>query len=160
LTPEQLEEFRAQAAERAKVEKEKLAAILLPDQMKRLNEIRIQQMGVAALTDAEISKELEITDEQKAKFTKADEDNRAAFQELREAGDFEAMREKMGELQTKRTEAYMAVLTDAQKTKFTELKGKEFKMPENAFGGFGGRGGQRGGERGGQRGGQRGNDNE
>jgi hypothetical protein len=31
----------------------------------------------------------------------------------------------------------MAVLTDAQKTKFAELKGKEFKMPENAFGGFG-----------------------
>src|SRR5262245_13609017 len=45
LTDEQRAEFEKQRLERLKQEKDKLAEILLPHQMKRLNEIYIQQLG-------------------------------------------------------------------------------------------------------------------
>jgi len=44
-------------------------------------------------------------------------------------------------------DAALAVLTDAQRTQFTELKGPEFKFPEMGFGGPGGPGGPMGQER-------------
>jgi hypothetical protein len=150
FTEEQLEEFRKQAEERAKQEREKLAAILLPNQVKRLNEIYIQVAGVNALNDAEVAKELEITDEQKEKFAKVREENGAAMRELfQPGGDREQAFAKMQELRKTGDEKLLAVLTDAQKAEFEEMKGEKFEMPEGAFGrGFGGRGGRRpGGDR-------------
>ncbi len=53
-TPEQMAEFQKQRLERSREEKAKLAEILLPNQIKRLNEIFIQQAGIAALQDEEV----------------------------------------------------------------------------------------------------------
>ena len=153
LTEEQREEFRKQAEERAKQEKEKLAAILLPNQVKRLNEIYLQVAGVNALNDAEVAKELEITDEQKEKMAKVRDENResmgAQMRELFSSGDRDAAMAKVNELRKAGDEKVLAVLNDTQKKKFEEMKGEKFEMPEGALrGGFGGPGGRRpGGDR-------------
>jgi hypothetical protein len=146
LTPEQLEEFRKQAAERTKQEKAKLAEILLPNQMKRLNEIYIQQLGTRALDDEEVATELKITAEQKTSIGKAREESSAQMRELFSAGaggDREAARSKFAEARKASDEKILAVLTADQKAKLEELKGKPFEMPEGARGGPGAPGGRR-----------------
>jgi Spy/CpxP family protein refolding chaperone len=143
-TPEQLEELRKQAAERTKLEKTKLAEILLPNQMKRLNEIYIQQLGTRAFEDVDVVAELKITDEQKASLAKVREESRAQMSELfagGAGGDREARQAKLAEARKATEEKTLAVLTADQKTKFEELKGKPFEMPENAGRGPGGPGG-------------------
>jgi Spy/CpxP family protein refolding chaperone len=140
LTPEQREEFRKQAAERAKQEKTKLAEILLPNQMKRLTEIYVQQLGTGALEDAEIAEELKISDEQKASIAKIREESRAQMRELFTGGggDREAAQAKFAEARKATDEKLLAVLTADQKAKLDELKGKPFEMPEGALRGPGG----------------------
>lgn len=141
LTPEQIEEFRKQAAERAKVEKTKLAEILLPNQLKRLNEIYIQQLGTRVFDDEDVATALTITAEQKTSIAKIREEQGAAMRELFTAGggDREAARTKMAEMRKATDEKIIAVLTADQKAKFEELKGKPFEMPEGALrGGPGG----------------------
>jgi hypothetical protein len=140
-TPEQIEAFRKQAAERTKVEKTRLAEILLPNQMKRLNEIYIQQLGTRALDDADVSAELKVTDEQKASIAKIREESQAQMRELFTAAgdDREAAREKFAAARKATDEKLLAVLTADQKAKLDELKGKPFELPEGALrGGFGG----------------------
>jgi hypothetical protein len=141
LTPEQIEEIRKQAAERAKQEKAKLAEILLPNQMKRLNEIYIQQLGTRAFDDAEIAGELKITDEQKASIAKVREESQAATRELFAGGggDRDAIREKFAAARKETDEKIVAVLTAGQKAQWEEMKGKPFELPEGALrGGPGG----------------------
>ena len=139
LTPEQIEEFRKQAAERAKVEKTKLAEILLPNQMKRLNEIYIQQLGTRAIDDEDVAKELSITDEQKKSLAKIREESQTQMRELFTAGgdDREAARTKFAELRKATDDKILAVLTADQKAKLEELKGKPFELPEGALRGGG-----------------------
>lgn len=162
-------EFRKQQAERAKKEKEKLAEILLPHQLDRLNEIYIQVLGLRALQDEEIAKDLKITEKQQTEMRetqqKASEEirseMRAALQgvpreEMREK--FAELREKMEASRKKSEEKVLAVLSKQQRDKFKKMQGEKFEMPENALrGGFGGgrgRGGQ-GGRPGGGQGGNR-----
>jgi hypothetical protein len=144
-TPEQLEEFRKQAAERTKQEKAKLAEILLPNQLKRLNEIYIQQLGTRAFDDEEVATALSITAEQKTSIAKVREEQGAAMRELfTGGGDREAARTKMAEMRKATDEKIIAVLTADQKAKFDEMKGKPFEMPEGAQrGGPGGAPGRR-----------------
>jgi Spy/CpxP family protein refolding chaperone len=155
LTPEQRAEMERQRAERTREENAKLAEILLPHQLKRLTEIYIQRAGVAALQDEGISKDLGINDEQKNRITKIREEFSTKRRELFSAGgrggggggggaDFEATRAKMVELTGAEEQQIFGVLTAQQKTKFEEMKGKSFAMPERGPGGPGGPGGTRG----------------
>jgi Spy/CpxP family protein refolding chaperone len=152
-TPEQMAEFEKQRVERAREERAELAKILLPHQIKRLNEIYVQQAGVNALQDEEIASELKISDAQKAKLAEVREANRAASQEQMRAlfqgggggggGDRDAMRAKFEEVRKAADAKLLAVLSTEQQKKFEELKGKPFTMPENAGrGGPGGPGGR------------------
>jgi Spy/CpxP family protein refolding chaperone len=143
------EEFRKRAEERAKLEKEKLAEILLPHQLKRLNEIYVQVLGVRALQDADVANELKITDKQKKDMEEAQaaarESMGAEMRELFQSGDREKIQAKMAELRKKSDEKVLAVLTAQQKKKFEEMKGKPFELPEGALrGAFGGPGGPAG----------------
>jgi len=142
LSDEERAKLREEAAARTKKEKEELAKILKPDQIKRLREIYIRQLGVAALNDEDVAKDLGISDEQKTKLTKVREEQGAAMREAFGAagggGDREAARTKMTELRKSSEEKTLAVLTEDQKKKFEELKGKKFDMPENAGRGAGG----------------------
>jgi hypothetical protein len=141
---EQRAEFEKQMQERAREEKEKLTEILLPHQIKRLNEIFIQQAGAAALQDEDIAKELGISDAQKAKLVEVRQANQEATgAQMREAFqlDEDARRAKFEEIRKANDAKLLAVLTPDQQKKFDAMKGKPFTMPEGAFRGRGGPGG-------------------
>lgn len=151
-SPEDRARFEQQRAERAKEEKARLAEILLPEQMKRLNEIFVQVSGTGALEDEDIAKEIGINEAQKTKLQQVRDQNREAFgAAMREmfqggggggGGNFEANRAKMDELRKANDAKLLAVLSPDQQKKFEELKGKPFQMPEGfGRGGPGGPGG-------------------
>jgi Spy/CpxP family protein refolding chaperone len=156
MTDEQRAQFEKQQAEQAREERAKLADVLLPNQLKRLNEIYVQQAGPNALFDEDIAKELSITDAQKTKLTATRTANQESMgAQIREifqgGGDRDANRAKIEEIRKANDAKLLAVLTPEQQTKFEQMKGKPFAMPENAGRGGppGGFGGRRGGNRGG-----------
>jgi hypothetical protein len=147
MTPEQIAEMEKQRAERDKEANAKLADILLPHQVKRLNEIYIQQAGTAALLDDDVSKLLNVSAAQKTKITEVRQQSQESFgAAMREmfqgVGDRDANRAKMEELRKSNDAKVLAVLSADQQKKFEELKGKPFAMPEG--GGRGGPGAGRG----------------
>jgi Spy/CpxP family protein refolding chaperone len=132
---EDIRKFREQAQERAKKEREELAKILKPEQAKRLMEIYTQQAGTSALGDADVAKEVGVSDEQKGKMDKIRQEAMAGMRDLFGGGDREAARTKLAEMRKSTDEKVLAVLSDEQKKKFEDLKGKKFDMPEQPRGG-------------------------
>ena len=119
----------------------KLAEILLKPQMERAEEIRIQALGLAALSDPEVAKKLKITDAQKKKMEEANtasrESMRARFQQLAQGGgerDRDAIREEFQKLRKEAEKKVLAVLDSPQKAEFEKIKGEPFEMPEGGFG--------------------------
>jgi hypothetical protein len=150
-------QFMEQAAANAKKANDGLKDILLEQQYDRLHEIYVQVLGMAALQDESIAKELMITEKQQAEMesvtAKIRENAMAEFAELRESGDREAMQKRMTEMRSESEAKIMGVLTAKQKSSFEKMKGEAFEIPADALRGQRG-GGQRGG---GQRGGGQGN---
>ncbi len=155
------EREKAMAEMRQRREKEtgtanaKVGEILLPHQIKRLQEISLQMRGTSALSDPKVAAELKITDDQKKKLEETAKANMESvgkqMQELFQGGnrdrsdqDREKMRAQMQELRKQAEAKVLAVLTADQKAQFEKMKGEAFQMPEGEFG-FGGRQG-RGGE--------------
>ena len=173
LTEAQREEFfkkfRTQQETTNKKIQEAIEEVLLPQQVERLEEIRLQIQGVAALLTEPVQKSLKITAEQKTKFDGIQKGTQEKGQELfsgvREAfqgGDREKaqammqeIREKMTAMQKEAEGKVLGVLTDGQKKEFKDMKGKPVEIsPEELRPSRGGQGGQRqGGQRpeGGQR---------
>jgi len=134
--------------------KPKLVEIVSADQLKRLEEIALQARGTQALSDAETAAKLGLTDEQKTKVADTAKEFGEKQRELFSAG-FGGdgggdIREKIQTLNKERDDALLAVLTQEQKDKLAELKGKEFDVSQlrgrgrGGFGGPGGPGGARG----------------
>lgn len=144
-----MEELRKKGEERMASLQKEVDKVLLPQQQKRLKQIRFQVLGDRALSDAEIVKELGITDEQKTKLEAIAKESRDATQKLYEGvrdlpqaerqAKFTELREKMDTARKEVQEKTLAVLTDAQKAKLKELKGAEFKLDTRQM--FQGRGG-------------------
>ncbi len=150
-------DMRSQMEERMKKAREKVQEILLPEQLQRLNEIVIQLMGTAALSDSKVVEKLNITEEQTKKMDEIREETRNSFRELFQGGDRENIRERMTEAREKEQEKVMDVLDSEQKDKFEEMKGKPSEaVKAMQSGGFGGRGGPQGGFGGRGRGGEAG----
>ena len=178
LTEAQREEFFKKFREQQETTNKKIQAaiedVLLPQQVERLNEIRLQIQGVGALLTEPVQKELKITAEQKTKFAeiqkKTQEKGQELFSGVRElfqGGDREKaqaamqeIREKMTNMQKETEKSIVGVLTDSQKKEFEKMKGKPVEISQEELrpsrGGQGGQrqGGQRQGGQGGQ-GGQR-----
>lgn len=119
----------------------KLKEALTADQLKRLNEIKIQANGIASLSDAAVVKELGLSDEQQKKIADVRAEGEKARRELFGSGNnqeaFAKIREVTEQTLTKATD----VLDAGQKEKFTALKGKPFDVSQLGFGGrAGGRG--------------------
>lgn len=128
--------------------------VLTPEQNKRLDQLALQRQGASALARPEIAKDLGLSAEQKEKIETIQESSRPQFGNFRDLSD-EQRQKAFAEMQEKQQKAQtemLAVLTDEQKTKFSEMKGKEFTFPQGGpgGGGFGGRPGGPGGA-GGQR---------
>jgi Spy/CpxP family protein refolding chaperone len=122
------EERQAKMREMRQANDKALAEVLKPEQMKRLRQINLQQMGAMALGNAETAKTLGLTDEQKEKIKAIGDDARKEMQELRQSGgDPDDVRKKTEEIRKSSGEKMMAVLTDEQKAKWKELAGEPFK---------------------------------
>lgn len=115
-------------------------AVLTDEQKKRLKELAIQRMGNSAITNADLQKELGVTDDQKAKIKELQDKQAAAQRALGEKMqnqeiDMQQMRESM----TKNTEIMNTelgkIMTADQKAKLATMGGKPFKFVEQQRGG-------------------------
>ncbi len=136
MSQEDRQKWMEDRAKAAAEQLKKVAEVLDKKQMARLEEIRVQALGTAALMDEDVAKKLEITDAQKENLQAA---QREAMQEMRDAGQpgpetFAKMREKM-EAKVKE------VLTEKQQATLKEMAGKPFDTAA-LRGGPGGRGGR------------------
>lgn len=158
LSQEERQARFAKMPEIAEKTAKEIEGVLLPAQLTRLKGIAVQRMGVMALGDKGIQKDLKLTDEQASKIKAIGEemmkkwtekmpnrwDPNATPEERRKAG--EEMRKVGEELRAEGEKKAMEVLTAEQKTAFEKLKGKELKIPDSDLPGpgFGGRGGRHG----------------
>lgn len=160
-------EAARQRFEQARAETQKaIEGVLLPNQVKRLKEIQLQVAGIsAAIMDAEVRKELGVSEEQVQKIREATQKVMEELRGQRQEGERpsrEQMQQRMQEFRQKVTDAVMAQLTEEQKKKWNGMIGEKFELsPDELFGGFrgpggaagpGGPGGQQGGARRGNRG--------
>jgi hypothetical protein len=149
--------MQAQQAERAADAKAQLEELLLPQQFERLEQIALQTQGAMALMNPEVAEKLgigkEVIEAMTKDVTASQEEGREFFQTMmrernREAGG--SMREKMEEMRKALETKLVAHLSDEQKTKFEEMKGKPFELAPMTFGGPRGPGGPEGRDRGGR----------
>jgi Spy/CpxP family protein refolding chaperone len=123
----------------------KLNEVLDATQQKRLMGVQIQLNGANAVMDPAISKELNVTEDQKKKLEEVSQSNRDAMRELFEGardaeGGQEAMREKMEKQREEANKKLMAVLTSDQQAQLESLKGEKVEIDMSSFRGrFGGR---------------------
>ena len=101
-------------------------------QKKRFNGLLLQTNGVAAVLDAQISKELGLGEDTIKKLREVNRENQAARREAMQAagqgGNREEMMENMRKLTEKSDAALLAVLSDAEKKKMEELKGAKLEI--------------------------------
>jgi len=148
-------EAARQRFEQARQETEKaIEGVLLPNQVKRLKEIRLQVVGIAGvLMDQGVRKELGVTEEQAQKIREAVQKVMEDMRGQRQQGErpsAEQMQQRMQEMRTKMAEAVMAQLTEEHKNKWNQMIGEKFEIsPSEMFGGFRGPQGGPGGPQGG-----------
>jgi hypothetical protein len=110
-----------------------VAEILKPEQLKRYNEIRYQQMGAAAFGDPVVAAKLKLTDEQKDKIKTVNSDSQSQMREIFQEfqNDREGAQKKMTALRKETNDKAVAVLTSEQKTTWKELQGAPFEFVPN-----------------------------
>jgi len=121
------EKRRKASEERRSAAEEKLNEILLPHQVRRLEQIKIQLMGAQALQDEVVAKELNLDEETRDKMKEVARERMNEMRDImREAfasGDREAIQETMGEMRASLEEAVFDAMTEEQRAKLDELKG-------------------------------------
>lgn len=142
-------EIRQQSEKITSAAQKKIEEVLLPPQLERLKQIEVQSRmrfgAEQALTSGPLAEELKITDQQKEKLAKKQEEVQAALQE------------KIAKLRQEAQEELFSVLDPSQQDELKKKIGKPFTFsapqgfggaggPGGGFGGFGGRG--RDGDRG------------
>jgi hypothetical protein len=154
------EEMQAKVDTLRKKTDGELAAALGKEQIKRLDEILLQQQGVDALASEPVIASLKLSEEQVTKVRaalKARDDKAAELRPSRRRGEggeggqggqgggregFEAAREKMEALRKETEGTVLGILSQEQSAAFAKLKGEPFELDRaSLFRGFG-RGGQ------------------
>ncbi len=118
---------------------------LKPEQVKRLNQIARQQLGVQAFGQADVQKELAFTDDQKKKVKGILDDLKEDVAEITKSGTEKGKggfpgrlsaeaREKITKLNDKAKDSILDGLTADQKSKWKESVGEPFEL-KNPFGG-------------------------
>ncbi len=138
-TPEQ------RRAKRAGVEADiakKVAAVLNEKQQARLNEIRLQVRGAAALAEPEVAAALKLSDDQTKQLSQLAEARRTTIRSAVEAAgnDRNAARDKISQISKDSAEKMLAVLTSDQRDQFEKMKGQKLNLGSAQFGSFGGSG--------------------
>ncbi|MGQ9576397.1 MAG: hypothetical protein ACUVUC_13870 [Thermoguttaceae bacterium] len=137
-----LAEARKTAEEANKRTEQKINEILEAKQAKRLSELRIQREGLAAMNRPEVAEELGLSEQQQARIRKIQEESRRPPASGFPGPDAtpEERREFFTRMQKQRQKVeadILDVLTDQQRAKWAEMKGKEFKFPQPKFPAFG-----------------------
>ena len=108
---------------------EEIVKLLSVDQVARLKQLFIQFNGAAAITNPLISRDLEITDDQKAKIKTLQEQNVKRIAESFTNGDGPKDRqETMAKLQDDLNTALEHLLSEGQKAKFKTMVGARFEF--------------------------------
>jgi Spy/CpxP family protein refolding chaperone len=123
----------------------KVVDTLTSDQKKRFHQIQVQVGGLAAFSNAELMKDLNLTDKQKEEIKGIADDVQKDVREiLMDAqGDRERMqaaRQKIQKVQQEATAKALKVLNSDQQAKYKEMTGAKFTFVPDPFGG--GRGGR------------------
>jgi len=107
-----------------------LAEILKPAQMKRFQQVQLQQAGLGAFAMPRVQEALKLTDDQKSKIRTINESQGESMREAFQGGqdDRAAMARKVAELRKQGTDKVLAVLTDEQKATWKELTGEPLEV--------------------------------
>jgi Spy/CpxP family protein refolding chaperone len=107
-----------------------LGDILSADQTKRLKEIEVQVRGPRVFQNAELQKDLNLTDDQKDKIKTILEDTDKDLQDVRQSnqGNFEEIAKKTRAINKESLEKIVAVLTPDQKKAWKEKTGEPFEI--------------------------------
>lgn len=141
LSDEERQKAFASLQEKTKSSWETAAKSLSKEQLERLDQISLQQMGAGALSDETVAKTLMLTEDQQKKLGEVGAE---VGGKMRELGFGEGTQEKRAELQKEMTEKSLAVLTDDQRSQFAKMQGEKLELPFGAGFGFGGGRGGRG----------------
>jgi len=115
------EERGQKLQEAAKANSAVLASVLDENQLKRFNQIALQQRGGQALADPQVSTALGLTDEQKSRVREIQSASREEMRSLFQGaagGDRQETRKKFQEAQAAANEKLLGVLTTEQQTKW------------------------------------------
>jgi Spy/CpxP family protein refolding chaperone len=104
--------------------------ILKPEQVKRFEQLQLQQAGVMAFGMPRVQEGLKITDEQKTKIQGINQEYQPKMREIFGTlqDDREAGMKKLAELRKEQTEKVMAVLTAEQRTSYKDMTGEPFEI--------------------------------
>ena len=103
--------------------------ILTADQGTRLKQIFVQFNGAGSITNTIVAKDLAITDEQKPKIKKIQDDQRQKMMEtFQQGGSPEEAQKAFKKLQDDLAASLEKVLTDDQKAKLKDLAGAKFEF--------------------------------
>jgi Spy/CpxP family protein refolding chaperone len=107
-----------------------LDGILKPEQVKRFEQIQLQQSGTNAFTTPRVVDALKLTDDQKSKIQQINDGVFQSMRDLREEfqSDREGAMKKMADLRKQALDKSLAVLTDSQKATWKELNGEPFEV--------------------------------
>jgi hypothetical protein len=130
------EQIQARLGKRASAERARIAKILTPLQMQRLNEINLQAAGVAALGFDEVAGAIELTANQRKQLQELGKESRRQLTKLYMANNSqrkvgrnqEARKRKQQKVVAERSSKAIAVLTNEQKEKFAQLQGEPFDV--------------------------------
>jgi hypothetical protein len=106
-----------------------LADTLAPGQRKRLEQISMQLTGLMQLTRPEVSRALNLTEDQVQKFKQMQTEARKELVELLSDKNREGRHEKIAKRREETRRKIRAILTDEQKAKVDEMVGPQFKGP-------------------------------
>ena len=112
---------------------QKMAEILKPDQIKRFDQIAVQNSGFFAFQMPHVRERLKLTEDQVAKYLAVQEEllqmapSRAVIQQQALA-DPEGMRKKADEAAKAAIAKVVATLTDEQKATWADLTGPPFRV--------------------------------
>jgi hypothetical protein len=129
---EQREEMAAALEQFTTKSKEEVAKLLTPEQMKRLNQLLIQQQGPTAVLRPEVGDAIGFTAEERADLqAKVDELNAANREKMQSLSqdDREQFQRIMEEGRKAVSDLVTSTLSDEEKQKFEELKGAPFTFP-------------------------------
>ncbi len=127
MSQEERQQWMAEMQERMAKADGYVREFLSDDQVSRLQQIRVQALGMNAVSDPEVATELGLTDAQQEKM----ENLRRELREGGAAGGRDAIREKM-------EQAVSGILTAEQKEKLEKLRGERFDVSSLQLWGQGG----------------------